>query len=306
MFGSRKVVIYQRPSAGEVFGTILVVLIVGALVIGVAAWISWWILVAFLGVGVLIGLVYALFVYIRAFIHSVGNLGGYAPRSTGAVMCVIEKLFALNAMTAVEAFNTNLYNASGALARGQAYRFLSFRKWMWYVAALSMVVLGVVLIAAIIILQFALFLGLVAALVGVIVAICFLYFAASLFYGLGYATAYFFGACRSELDFSGYTFTKYVTFHDVGFCLGTAFTSLGRMLSEFWRNTLDRARDNFNDGLSRPLKSLYRWLELVSPVALVLWAAVWTVLGCIFLPIVLFLMWLGLLLFTCVIKIFVH
>ncbi len=306
MFGSRKVVIYQRPSAGEVFGTLLTIFIVGAIVIGFAAWLSWWILVGFLGVGVAIGLVYALIVYIRALIHAIGNLGGYSPRSSSAVMCVIEKLFALNAMTAVEAFNANLSNAAGALTRSQSYRLISFRKWMWLIAALSMVVFGVLLIGAFIFLQFGAFLGLVAALVGIVVAICFLYFFVSLFYGLGYATMYFFGACRSELDFSGYTFTKYATFHDVGFCLATAFTSLGRTIAEFWRSTLDRARDNFNDGMSRPLYSLYRWLLLVSPAALVLWAGVWTLLGCIFLPILLFFMWLGLLLFTCVMKIFVH
>lgn len=306
MFGSRKVVIYERPSAAEVFGTILTILILGAIVVCFAAWLSWWILIAFLGVGVFIGLVYALIVYIRALFHAMGNLGSYVPRSNSAVLGVIEKLFALNAMTAVEAFNTNRFNAGSALTRAQSYRLISFRKYMWLIAALSMVVFGILLIGAFIALQFGIFLSLAAALVGVVAAICFLYFFAAFFYGLGYETAYFFGSCRSELDFSCYTFTRYVTFRDVADCLRTAFSPLGRMISEFWRNTLDRARDNFTDGMSRPLYSLYRWLQLISPATLVLWAGVWTLLGCIFLPILLFFMWLGLLLFTCVIKIFVH
>lgn len=306
MFGSKKVVIYQRPSAAEVFGTILVIFIVGGIVVGLAAWLSWWILIAFLGVGVLIGFVYALIVYIRAFFHAISNIGGYSPRSTSAMLGVIEKLFALNAMTAVEAFNTNISNSAGALTRAQSYRLISFRKWMWLIAALSMVIFGVLLIGGFIVLQFGVFLWLAAALIGVVAAICFLYFFVSLFYGLGYETMYFFDTCRSELDFSGYVFTKYANFHDVIYCLRTAFSSFGRSITEFWRNTLDRARDNFNEGLSRPLYSLYRWLLLVSPAALVLWAGIWTLISCFFLSILFFFMWLGLLLFTCLMKIFVH
>lgn len=302
MFG-RRYVVYERPSAGELFGSIMVFLVILALIISILWWIGVTALIVFLCIGGAIGLGYALFVYVRAFISSVSTVWGYTPNSSGVLMGTLEKLFVLSATSAQTAFQENLNVASGAITRSRAYGIISFRKWMWLVAALSVMVFGVALIIAVILLEFSLVLAVAAAFVGLIAALCALYIVAATFYALFFAGKIAVVAIRNNIDFTCFIFNTFATFGDWVHAFPASFKSLGMSVSELWSETLTLCRDNFTTALSMPLLSLLKWLYLVSPAPLVLWAGLFTALKCLVFGLVFLLVWLAQLVWTCIVKI---
>lgn len=301
MFG-RRYVVYERPSAGEVFGSVMVFLVIFALILGVAAWLSWWILVVFVGIGAVIGFGYALVVYIRAIKSSISTMSGYSPNANGAVLKVLEWLAVFSLTTAQTAFADNVSVASGALTRSRGYGIISFRKWMWLIAALAVIVFGVALIAALILFELGLLAAVVIVLLGLLFVVCLLYLAAAVLYALAYEGQITFTVVKKHINFSRLTsnFNSYVTFGDCMRAASNFFDlSLRWAIMDQWSDSLTLSKDNFTDALSMPLLSLMKWLKLVSPAPLMMWSCVYIALMCIVLTLVFIVLWIGLLLWTC-------
>lgn len=306
MFGRRQYVIYEKPSMADIIGSILVVLIIAFIVGMFAAYVGLIVLFVFLGIGGAIGLVYALFVYIRAFINTLRNMGAYAPRSTGAVTGVIEKCFVLASKTASTAFFDNISVASSALTRSHAYRLLSFRKWMWLVAALSVIVIGLALIIFFILLQLFIVLMIAAFILEVFLAVCALYFVAACGYAIFFVAKFMVGGIGSANPFPAFAFRRGATFGDMGHTFIDYFASLGNAVRGMWSETMTLARDNVNDALSKPLLSLSKWLQIVSPAPLVLFAAIATALMCIVFTLIFIFAYIAQFFWTLLCIMFIH
>ncbi len=301
MFG-RRYVVYTRPTLGEVLGSLLVYLIIAFILIMLAVYVSWIILAVFVGIGVVIGLCYALFIYIRALIGAIRAGVGYSARSSGAVMAVFERLFVISLTAAQTAFQDNLTIASNAVARSQGYRVLSFRKWMWLVVALAVIVFGLCLIVAVILAELGILAGVALAVLSVLALICLLYCIAALIYALIFGGKIAWTAVVDQHDFSCFVFNKYATFSDVGRAFGIYFPWIGRCVAQLWQETLTLARDNFTDSLTRPVLSLSRWLLFVSPVMLVPCACLYTVLVALAFGLLFLFAWPAFVIWTCIAK----
>lgn len=148
----------RRGSGSSLLGgflaKIFIVLAIIAIILLIAGFISWYILLAFLAVGVLIGLVYAIRSYIRGCITAKRSLISYTSAHTGKLAEIFDKVLYFNIETAKNAFIENKSVASNALSKAKILRVLSFKKWMWLIVALSVIVFGCIIIAGVVVLQF--------------------------------------------------------------------------------------------------------------------------------------------------------
>lgn len=302
MFGRRKVYVYTRPSAGEIFGSLMAFLVIAGIILALAAYVSWIILFVFLGIGGAIGIGYALFIYVRAFVSSVRSLSGFTPRSSGVLSGLAEKMFAVSANTAATAFSDNLAVASGAVTRSQSHRLISFRKWMWLVTALTIVVFGLCLIAGIILAEFTIVLAIALIVMALLAAICVLYLLVAIFYSLFFTGKFLVAGIGDNISFSCFSFHLYTIFADVGRAFIDSYSSLGRAILCLWNESLQFVKDNIQTALSMPLLSIKKWLYLVSPLTVVLWAVVLMAIAATVLSLVFFIIWFAMLLWTCMAK----
>lgn len=153
MFGRRR----ESSSPKKFLAKILIVLLVIVLILIIAALISWYILLGFLAVGALIGFFYAIRSYGRGCIAAKRSLASYRSSRTGKLAEIFDKLLYFNIETAKNAFSENKSVATNAFFKSKQLRVLSFKKWMWLIVALSVIVFGCVIIALVAALQFILF-----------------------------------------------------------------------------------------------------------------------------------------------------
>lgn len=302
----KKYVVYEKPDAADVFGSIIMFLAI-AVFLGLLIFYLWGIvLIVFLCVGAAIGLGYALVMYIRALVNTLRSMGGYVQRSNGVAAGVLEKIWVVSASTASTAFHDNLSVASGALTRSHAYRLLSFRKWMWLFVALTVVVFGLCLICAVILLEFALVFAVAALFVSLLLAICAIYLVVAFFYAIIFSGKFTCNALANGSLFSPLAFYRGVTFREWGYSFTGCFGALGGAVRMLWSDTLTLSRDNLADARYKPLYSLYKWLQIVSPVTLFLWSAIYTALMCIFLTLIFIFALIAQFFWTCLSKLFFH
>ncbi len=168
------------------------------------------------------------------------------------------------------AFADNFSVARNAVAKAGGYRFFSLRKWLWLTVAVSTVLIGTLLILAIVLLQagVAVALGLTAAVI--ILAVCAVLFALSVFYS-AVATARNAGGVLASAPaaFGGFDFTTAARFSALGTGTCSYFAALGGRLAGF-------VRENFQLGVSNiHMASGYRWF---SPVRYFLYVSVGSLL----------------------------
>lgn len=152
MFGRRRA--RESSSPSNFLAKILIVLAVIAIILILAAFVSWYILIGFLAVGVMIGLFYAIRSFVRGCITAKRSLSSYASTRVGKFSIIFDKLLYFNVEAAKNAFAENKTVATNAFSKSKSLRILSFKKWMWLIVALSVMVFGCIIIALVVILQF--------------------------------------------------------------------------------------------------------------------------------------------------------
>ena len=73
--------VVKEPDAGDIFGSIMAFLVVLFIIFAFAAMIGFYILLIFLGIGVLIGMGYAIYAYIKGFINACKTISGVHGRN---------------------------------------------------------------------------------------------------------------------------------------------------------------------------------------------------------------------------------
>lgn len=301
MFGYKRV--YVKASPGEVFGSLLTMFIIGAIIFVLALYISWYILIVFLGIGAIIGLVYAIYVYIRAFANSVRLASSYVLKHSGVLIKFIEKIWFVSVEAAKTAFSDNLGVASNAITRSRAHRIISFRKWMWLVAAISVIIFGLCLIAAVILVQLSLVLLCFLIIIAIVLCICAVYMVVALFYMLYESVKILISQSRKNLKFSSLAFRISANFKLFGQSFIQYFASIGKTISGLWRESVFLSRLNISSASTLRVFSLSKWLFLISPVALFLWAAIITIIFSIVLALIYLITFIPLLVWTTIMQI---
>ena len=119
---------YEKPDAGDVFGSIMATLVIVGILLYLAICISFYILMVFCGIGVLIGTVYALVVYLKSFVFVCRRVW-YSSAGGNRLLGILTKWLVIIKDTSISAFCENFRTAGKAFSNAGMYRFLSFRKW---------------------------------------------------------------------------------------------------------------------------------------------------------------------------------
>lgn len=298
MFG-RRIYIYERPSLGEGFASFFTMLIFVSIFVFLALYVSYIILIVFLSIGAAIGLVYALFISLRALIRASKALLQYTPKRDGSLSRFFEKIIFLATNTARLAFSDNLRIAGNAFVKSRAYKIISFRKWMWLTTAFSIFVFGLCLIATVLLSLFAFLLAIVIAISSFIVFICVIGIAVSILYALIFASIIGLTAVKNNFDISGFTFKPNATFGIICQSFVKYFLSFGSAITELWQEFISLSRMNISSAAGRPIYSLIKWVFFASPAPLFIWTVTYTVLLVIIFVVFYVLIFIPLFLWTC-------
>ncbi|MGN0805779.1 MAG: hypothetical protein ACI4MC_01965, partial [Candidatus Coproplasma sp.] len=240
----------------------------------------------FLGIGVLIALVYALIIYVRSFIAAARQVSG---RAGNSLSDILRQWFTLFATASGIAFKENLQVAGNALNRSGSYRLLSLRRWMWFIVAPATLIMGTLLICAIILSQLGIF--------------CFLAFAL-IFALVTYLVFSFIGACGYAViccvkymtgeDLRGmfaFDFTLAATLSALGYAIKNYFVLLWTACVNIWRNCLSMGQSNHSYASSYRLLMPQHVFLTATLIALPFMATIFDALllllgGIIFIPLV--------------------
>lgn len=286
----------RRPDPGDVFGSVIAILVVICIIAAFAFYFGAIVLLVFLGIGAVIGGAYAIFVYVKAFVNACKTLG-YVHGSNGLTSALL-RWWHLFKTASVDAFKSNLSVAHSALLRAGNYKLLSFKKWMWFIVAPTVLILGTAMIAFVALAQVFIMLSIIGILLTllvfalVLVGVISLVFAAiKCFPNYKYAFPY-------HNPFSAANFCRGFTFYDLGNVCSGYFIALVQLIASVWRDMISFIKTCFSDAKNYALFNPVRYFLFLSPVGtlalnLLCIAVIFIVLTVVFVPLFLAqLVWL--------------
>ena len=291
--------VYRKPDPGEVFGSVMATLVVIALIVAFAVYIGGIILAIFLGIGVLIGLAYTLYVYIKALVQASRNLGGSSV--SNRFLAFLLGWLKLVGLTSLYAFKENLQVANNAMIKASGYRLLSFQKWMWLIVAPTVLIVGTALILFLAMVHLGIFLTLAYIVLWLILAALALMLAVSIVYAIIITVRNFPDTVRANGNiFTSFDFTRSAQFSELfPVYVKGYFSTLWGYITGIFSDNWAQSGNNFSSASCYSLVSFWHYFLLISPVGLMAVSALFAaVIGAFFL--VLFLpmllanvIWLG-------------
>lgn len=276
---------YTYVTPADVFGSVVVFLVLAAIVAVLAIYVGYIALIIFLGVGAVIGLAYALYVYIKCFIVAIASSTGVAastPLKTTAL-----RWFTIAKLASRDAFVENVSVARNALTKSHAYRILSFRKWMWIMVALATIVFGSMLIVAVVVLQVLLLFIALSVAVGILAALALLVLLVDAVYSV-IAVIKSLGSAFAGKDnvFKSFAFSLSSGFCAIPGSVKRYYVTVISYMTGIFSEGLALGRRNVAFGSRYGLISIRRVALLVSAVTLVLAAILFDALLLIVLSVI--------------------
>lgn len=258
---------YVEP--GDIFASLFVFLIFAGIFAVIFFYIGYIGLIIFLSIGVAIGLGYALYIYIKNFVAATKLLSSVS--STNLFKTTVLRWFTLFKIASRDAFSDNVAVARSALIKSHAYRFLSFRKWMWIIVAPSTFIFGTILIVAVIALQALLILKAVFIVIGIIFILCALMFIADIVYSV-IATCKNFSPAFAGKDniFKCFEFNMSSNFKAIPTSVKNYFVTLASYVKGIWDENLALGKSNIRMGSGYKLLSFQRYFLFLSIATLIL------------------------------------
>lgn len=282
---------------GDIFASLFVFLIFAGFFAVIFLYIGYIGLIIFLSIGVAIGLGYALYIYIKCFVAATKSLSGVS--SINLFKTTVLRWFTLFKIASRNAFSDNVAVAHSALIKSHAYRFLSFRKWMWIIVAPTTFIFGSVLIVAAIALQALLLLIAVFFVIGVILLLCALMFVADIVYSV-IATCKNFSPAFAGKDniFKCFEFNMSSSFKAIPSSTKNYFVTFASYMKGIWDENLALGKSNIRMGSGYKLLSFQRYFLYISIATLILIAIILNLLMSLVLWVVFVLIFASYILWT--------
>ena len=284
--------VYRRPDPGEVFGSVMAVLVVVALFFFIALYFGAIVLSVFLGIGIAIGFAYTIYVYIKSLVSACRNLGGASV--SNRLLAFLLGWLKLVGLTSLYAFRENLQVANNAIIRAGGYRFLSFKKWMWMIVAPTVLLIGTALILFLALVHFGIFFALAYLALWLIVAAFALMLAVSVVYAIINTVRNFPDAVSVNGNiFTSFDFTRGAQFGELfPIYIKGYFTTLWGYITSIFSDNWSQSGTNFSAASYHSLVSFWHYFLLISPVGLMAVSVLAAVLvgvffGAVFLPMLL-------------------
>lgn len=268
---------YSYVTVGDIFASLFVFLIFASIFAIILLYIGYIGLIVFLSIGVAIGLAYTLYIYIKCFIAAAKSLSGIS--STNLFKTTALRWFTLFKNASRDAFSDNIAVASSALTKSHAYRFLSFRKWMWVIVAPSTFIFGSVLIMAVIALQALLLIVALLIVIGIIIVLCVLMFIADIFYSIVATGKSIKPAFSGKGNiFRYFEFKLSSCFSSIPTSIKNYFVTLVSYMKGIWDENLALGKSNIRMGSGYKLLSFQRYFLFLSIATLSLIAIIFNLL----------------------------
>ena len=267
MFGRRTYIVTERPDPGEAFGSLMAFLVIIGIIIAFAAMISWYILLVFLGIGILLGLGYALVMYIKSFVQAIKSLG--AVSKNNAVLSFIAKWFFLFKETSKLAFMENLNVARSALINARSYRFLSFRKWMWLIVAPAVMIGGTLLILSIIFFNLMIVFSIISFILFLVITFITVSYLIYLFYAFYLSIKSLLDAFANDNPFSSLEFSRY---NKMGILVSFPkgyFLSLFSVIKSLWSDAISLMGQNLYSSRNYAILNVVKYFLIISPLSII-------------------------------------
>ncbi|MBQ4099148.1 MAG: hypothetical protein IJC87_03370 [Clostridia bacterium] len=294
--------VVKEPDAGDIFGSIMAFLVVLFIIFAFAAMIGFYILLIFLGIGVLIGMGYAIYAYIKGFINACKTISGVHGRN--GLTSLLLRWFVLFKNASVFVIKDTFAIAKNSLVKAGAYRFLSFKKWMWLIVAPTVIVCGLSMVIVVALLQVALVLSIAYFILVCLAVIAAIYLLVSTVYAIIKVGAGTFDALGNYNPFSATDFSKYFTFSDIGRFSGEYFRNIFSAIRELWGESISLMTYNFSSAKGYPVINIFRYFFFVSPLMIFVMACIFIALAFIILSVVYVPLLLAELVWALIIKVF--
>ena len=248
-------------------------MIIAAIFLVIFLYIGYIGLIIFLSIGVAIGLVYAIYVYVKSFIAA--SKGLHTVTAKGKARTFFLKWFVLFKDTTKFAFLDNFSIARAAIIKSHGYRFLSFRKWMWLVIAPATLIFGTVLILAIILLQGLILFDIAFLLLSIVLLLCAVFLVLDFGYAI-IATVKNFGSAFAGKDniFLQIEFDKNSDLKGLGAGIVKYYKVLFSYCNGIWNENYLLGKSNLGMAGTYRLFSFQRYFLYLSIVTLMLTAAI--------------------------------
>lgn len=277
----------ERDAGSYLIGLFLFLIVAAFLVVGLL-YVGAIALAIFLGVGALIGFVYAVITYVREFVNALKSVGSITGRNRFTTFLL--RWWYLFKTTALNSLKSNLCIAHNEIIRAHNYRFISFRRWMWLIVAPAVLIFGTVMILFVLFLKFSFLLGVSGIVFSVLLLIFGVYFAIALGYAAFKCVKGASAAIVRDNPLKTLNFSKYFLFIDFKKFPKNYFSALIKVVLNVWNLSLALIRTNISLGTGYPKFSLKKYFLFVTPVAimpitLLLIALIFIVVSIAFIPI---------------------
>lgn len=252
----------------------LIVFILFLVLLGVIIlYVGWIGLLIFLGIGVVIGLVYAIYIYIKSLISATKGLGNV--RAKNAFLTFLLKWFTLYKLSCKYAFSDNFSVARNAWTKAHNYKVLSFRRWMWFVVSPATLIFGTLLIFAVTLLQGILMLVACVIALYLVFLLCVVMLLAGLVYGFVATVVNFKLAFAGKQNvFTGFDFTLAAKLSDLPSKIKTYWSTVISYIVGIWTENFALGKSNIRMASGYRLFSIQRYFLYVSIVGLIVAALV--------------------------------
>ncbi|MBQ7373062.1 MAG: hypothetical protein IJW64_00665 [Clostridia bacterium] len=294
--------VVREPDAGDIFGSIMAFLVVLFIIFAFAAMVGFYILLIFLGIGVLIGMGYAIYAYIKGFINACKTIGAVYGRN--GLTSLLLRWFVLFKNASVFVIKDTFAIAKNALVRSSAFKFLSFRKWMWLIVAPTVIVCGLSMVIVVALLQVSVVLAIAYFILVCLAVLAAIYLLVSLVYAIIKVGAGLFDAYKNYNPFSAADFSKYFTFSDIGRFSGEYFRNIFSAIGELWNESISLMTYNFSSAKGYPVINILRYFFFVSPLMIFVMACIYIAVSFVILSIVYVPVLLAELVWALIVKIF--
>ena len=254
-------------TSADIFGGLVVFLVIAGIIAVIFVYIGWIGLLIFLGIGAAVGLVYAIYIYVKSFVSAIKTIGGVS--SSNVLKTTLLRWFTLFKIASADAFGDNVSVSKNAITKSHAYRFFSFRKWMWLMVALSTFIFGTALIVAVIVVQAVLIAVAASVLLGIIFVMCAAMFIADLFYAIIFTIIKFPSALAYKDNvFKSFDFSKGASIRYIPAYIAKYFVTVISYLQGIWSENLSLGKNNVATASTRRILSIKKYFLYMSIIAL--------------------------------------
>ena len=259
-----------QPSPGEQFGGCMTVLVILGIIFALVLYFGYFVLLFFLALGLLIGGVFSLVIYIRSLIDAIRELAASPPYASNKLLSILKGYALLVLKVTVNSFKETMTVVTNSFYKFLNYRVLSFQKWMWLTVVVTVAVCEVLFVIAISLLQVVVITALLYIIFWLVVAVLALNIIAALGYTLVLAFVDMLRGITTYLRMDHCTFSSSSTYPALIGAWGLMAQGKKDYIRTVWGDTIMRVRNFFTFSGAHRVLSIQKWFYLASGITMLI------------------------------------